>query len=347
MYRTGDRVRWTAEGVIEFLGRTDDQVKIRGFRIEPGEIEAALLACPAWPRRPSSPGRTGGNPGWSPTWSRRGAGHGDIRAELRRRLPELHDARGVRDARPAPADRSGKLDRRPCRARRSPPRRTAYAPPRTDAERAVARIWARHARRRPGRRRGRLLRAGRRLDAEHPVCPGYARPSACACPRASLFTTPTVAGLAAAIGRSRAGGDGPAIRAVPRDRPLPLSFAPAAAVVPHEFEPEGAEYVTPAALRLRGELDVAALGAALTALVARHESLRTTFEDVDGRGVQVVRPPYEVELPLTDLGAPARTRGGARPRARRRARPGRSTCGRGPLLRAGWSGWPPTSTRSA
>ena len=119
-----------------------------------------------------------------------------------------------------------------------------------------------------------------------------------------LFTHPTVAGLVGVIAADVGAGDVDAVSVIPvvsRAGELPLSFAQQRLWFLNEFAPDSSEYITPWAWRLRGELDVAALARALSALVARHESLRTTFESVDGHGVQVVHPPGEVQLAVVDL----------------------------------------------
>ena len=47
VYRTGDRVRFDADGRLMYLGRIDDQVKIHGYRVEPAEIASVLRAHPS------------------------------------------------------------------------------------------------------------------------------------------------------------------------------------------------------------------------------------------------------------------------------------------------------------
>ncbi|NYV78761.1 condensation domain-containing protein, partial [Streptomyces sp. UH6] len=90
----------------------------------------------------------------------------------------------------------------------------------------------------------------------------------------------------------------------------PMSYAQQRLWFLEEFAPGDAAYVTALALRLRGRLDTGALTRALRSVVARHESLRTTFDSADGHGVQIVHPPQDVPLPLHDLsGLPAPDRG--------------------------------------
>ncbi|HWO62050.1 MAG TPA: amino acid adenylation domain-containing protein, partial [Umezawaea sp.] len=71
----------------------------------------------------------------------------------------------------------------------------------------------------------------------------------------------------------------------------------------HELDPDSVEYQVPLVLRLSGDLDVEALHRALGRVVARHGSLRTTFDSVDGVGAQVVHEHVDVPLPVVDVAA--------------------------------------------
>jgi amino acid adenylation domain-containing protein len=145
MYRTGDLGRYLENGNIEFLGRNDGQVKIRGFRIELGEIESALLGCPGvreaaviaredLKKEKRLAAYVSVQPGASVTIA-------ELRAWLRRTLPEymVPAAWGFIEA--LPVTSSGKLDRKAL-----PPLVDSQAPvrhpPSTPMESALAELWS-------------------------------------------------------------------------------------------------------------------------------------------------------------------------------------------------------------
>src|SRR4029077_1027137 len=108
-------------------------------------------------------------------------------------------------------------------------------------------------------------------------------------PLRALFEEPSVAGFARRVEAALQGGETPAppIVRVPRDRPLPLSFAQQRLWFLDRLEPGRAVYNVPMAVRLRGRLDVAALAAAFAGVARRHEVLRTVYRQAaDGSAVQ-------------------------------------------------------------
>ena len=82
---------------------------------------------------------------------------------------------------------------------------------------------------------------------------------------------------------------------------FPLSFAQQRLWFLAQLEPDNPSYNLPQILRLKGELNVDALEQAINAIIARHESLRTTFKEVDGEPVQIVANEHKIKLGFADL----------------------------------------------
>jgi len=119
-----------------------------------------------------------------------------------------------------------------------------------------------------------------------------------------VFEKPTVEELAAAVDVPSEDGSQeslPPIVPVSREAPLRLSFAQERMWLLYRFDPEGIAYNLPAAIRLRGELNVKALGKTYEAVIQRHEILRTRFLEVDGQPAQEVLEQIDYQLPVVDL----------------------------------------------
>ncbi|MFH9657287.1 non-ribosomal peptide synthase/polyketide synthase [Streptomyces sp. NPDC017248] len=336
MYRTGDLARRHPDGTVEFLGRADDQVKIRGFRVEPGEVEAALAAHPgvvdvavlAREDRPGAKRLVAYVVGPA------GQDGAELRAFAARTLPDYLVPTTVVPLTALPLSRNGKVDRAALPAPDTGPGRTRVEP-RTEAERRAAAVFAEVLGSEPPGAEDDFFQLGGDSILSIRLASRLAETFGTDLTPRAVFTHPTPAALARLLAAPGDTGR-PALVPVARDAVAPMSHAQQRLWFLQEFEPGGAEYVTALALRLRGTLDTGALRAALAAVVARHESLRTTFDSVDGHGVQIVHPPQDVPLPLRDLSGlagPAREPELRRLLAEDRARP--FDLREGPLLRAG------------
>ncbi|WP_164904304.1 non-ribosomal peptide synthetase [Streptomyces albidoflavus] len=309
MYRTGDFVRWRADGVLEFVGRADDQAKIGGFRVEPGEVEATVSAHPDVAQavvvvREDTPGdkrlAAYAAPADPAVAGRELADR--VRQFVADRLPDHLVPPFVTVLDRLPLTPNGKVDR----AGLPVPDPTAAVSvargPATPYEELLGVVFADVLR---------LPRVG--VDDDFFALGGHSLLAVRLVSRiravlgaetsvAAVFESPTVSGLARQLtqdeGRAR-----PAL--VPRKRPavVPVSYGQSRLWFVDRIEGPNHLYNIGLVLRLTGDLDPGLLRTALADVVARHESLRTTFPLVDDEPCQHIVPVDEaaVELPVTAL----------------------------------------------
>ncbi|MEU8772399.1 amino acid adenylation domain-containing protein [Streptomyces sp. NPDC048606] len=319
LYRTGDRVRWLADGTLEYLGRLDHQVKVNGVRIETGEVEAALAAHP-WVRAAVAAAVPDGSGGHRlVAWVQSRGEHlrpEELRTFLRRSLPDPLIPSVYVPVAEFPLTANGKIDRSalPDPVAAAAAAESAHVPVRTAAERVVAEQWAAlldipAARIGAGNDFFQLGGASLLLSR---LAQALTEASGVRVPLRALFTATTVEAQAALLAEypgapGAQGTDGPGesaaeagVRPVPRTAEgLPLSPGQQGLWLMDRMRPGSAEWNAPVFITLPPGYADETVAAALTALAERHEILRTRYALRGTEPVQIADADARVELRTT------------------------------------------------
>jgi amino acid adenylation domain-containing protein/thioester reductase-like protein/non-ribosomal peptide synthase protein (TIGR01720 family) len=297
LYKTGDLARYLEDGNIEYLGRIDTQVKIRGFRIELGEVEAALSqyedveGCCVIARE-DTPGNKRlvayvvAHQNCTPTVSA-------LRQFLKAKLPDYMIPSAFVILQSFPLTPSGKVDRR---ALPAPDLESTllekYVAPRTPIEELLTQIWAQVLKVEQVGIDDNFFELGGHSLLATQLVSRIRNIFQVELPLYELFTAPTVGELAHIIGQLQQENlelSAPPLLPRAKNSDLPMSFAQQRLWFLEQFDQKSVLYNIPTALRLLGNLQIAALEQSLQTIIHRHEALRTNFITVDGQPIQVIR----------------------------------------------------------
>ena len=319
LYRSGDLVRLRADGELHFVGRIDDQVKIRGFRVEPGEIEAALHGIDGVRRAAVVP--RADVPGHARLVAYVVGEVADldldaVRRRLAAQLPDHLVPSAFVAVDDLPLTSRGKVDT----AALPSPRAAAEtsSAPSTPTELDVARIWADVLHLDDVGADDDFLELGGDSLFAIRILAGVEQQFGISLPVGAILESRTVAALARQLDDVRGGTLPAALPPLVRSAepgPVPVTAAQAMACMASEVAVDALPYQFQAVVEFHGRFDHAVLDRALTEVVRRHEILRTSFPQRDGRWYQEVADPFEVRTPLVDVSADPDADGAWRARA--------------------------------
>ncbi|HYO54957.1 non-ribosomal peptide synthetase [Archangium sp.] len=310
LYRTGDKVRWLADGTLEYVGRIDFQVKVRGFRIELGEVEQALrekegVGEVVVVAREDAPGEKR-LVAYLVAQKGQELDREELRKWLGQKLPEYMVPSAFVVLEALPLTSSGKVDRKALPAP-DVVSRSVYVAPRTPVEELLAQIWAEVLGCERVGIHDDFFELGGHSLLSVKLYAQVRELFGVKLALEDLFSGPSVAALAERIEEARSGEKGQEPGVIPSTEPteyLPLSFEQQLYWLPEQAGGPGhALNAVAIALRIRSPLDVTALKRSLEELVHRHEILRTTFPVVEGEPVQRIHPPGPLSFAQEELGA--------------------------------------------
>ena len=308
MYRTGDRVRYRKNGVVEYLGRRDHQIKLRGYRVEAGEIQNVLNQHANVKESLVDVLKSDAGTDQLVAWivcRELPSDQAAFTHELKQRAEQFLPRFMVPDAwlllEVFPLTPNGKVDRKALPKPQWQQRTTPFVDPRNETEVALVQIWQDVLRvDRVGVTDNFFELGGHSLLATQ-VASRVRRQLGVTFQIRDLMVAPTVEAMATKIARSARELDEPAITTVDRTQRIPLSFAQQRLWLLDRIEPGSVAYNVPSVIRIRGALDVGALETALSKVFNRHEGLRAIFLEDEQGPYQQILSPQDWKLPLTQV----------------------------------------------
>jgi amino acid adenylation domain-containing protein len=308
LYRSGDRVRWLGEGVLEFCGRRDDQVKVRGFRIELREIEAVLQELEEVEQAVVTvrEDTAAGKQLVAYVVPRRKIPELEalLRDHLQQKLPPYMLPSVFVEMETLPLSSNGKV------ARQALPRPSLAVQPMTrigrdPTEEILAGIWADVLGCSSIDREDDFFKLGGHSLLAMKIVSRIREALRTTIPIRAVFEFPTIGQMAEKI---RTSGSAQSLQAarigrVERGKPLPASFAQQRLYFLQQYEPSTVHYNVPIRVRFSGPLNVPAFAQAVNKIVRRHEALRTRFTLKDDLPIQLIDAPPESTLQIADLQA--------------------------------------------
>ncbi len=285
LYKTGDSVRYLADGVIEYLGRIDFQVKLRGFRIELGEIESVLLQQPYIREAVVLLYEDSLDDKHLVAYvvpDQVDIDISELRRVLKHQLPEYMVPALFIELEALPLSPNGKVDRRslPAPISFQIQSKNVSEDPHTPIEDLLVSIWSNVLGLKSIGIHDNFFDIGGHSLKVMQVMARVRDSFSIDLPLQTLFREPTIAGLSREIAlayQTQQGYQIPQIIPTEHSVYAPVSFAQQRMWFLQQFAPDSATYNIPIIHRVSGLLEIPILEESLVTLVKRHESLRTSF----------------------------------------------------------------------
>ena len=339
LYRTGDMVRYLADGNLEFLGRQDEQVKVRGFRIELGEIEKTLNDHPDCDECVVVAREEEGGRSRLVAYVVSAAGStlnvSEVRAHLSKRLPGYMLPGSFVSLEALPLSPSGKVDRNalPEPEEQRLISEKPFVGPRNDLEQQLVDLWKEILNLERLSINDNFFDLGgdsilgaifvnrleKILDQQIYVITLFEAPTIGLLERYLISHFPEKIqriwnitafpdlDMDVSEGTDFGSGEGeptytlPEITPVNRDISLQLSFAQQRLWFLDQLAPNSPYYNMPGAIRIEGLLDIHVFERSINEIVRRHESLRTKFQTVLGTSTQIIEPVIKIPITWEDI----------------------------------------------